>query len=289
MKKQFLRFLSAASAAATMCACTGLHASAEVADRIMGDLDGDCRVTLYDCLAAAELCSNSLLGLTGDETNESNYPADIDMNGKITLSDIMAMNEYYTLSLLGENPLWADLREVSYSDGSEHMDYSVDGTLVPSILPFTLTGMYLEVGCASGKPGEEVTVPVYVAAADNLSGFQYRQSVSAGYTVTNVTAAVADEDDFVYWIPKTHDRDDANCLLWIYSDYDQHTTSMDVSDGVIVANYTYKIPEDAQSGDTCIIKPDTAYSVFNMCTVNGEKLDVNCYQYTAVDGVIFVE
>ena len=37
---------------------------------------------------------------------------------------------------------------------------------------FALRGMYLEIGCASGKPGETVTVPVYVAGVPALAGFQ---------------------------------------------------------------------------------------------------------------------
>lgn len=289
MKKQFLRFLSAASAAATMCACTGLHASAEVADRIMGDLDNDCRVTLYDCVAAAELCTNALLGLTGDAVTEDNYPADIDMDGKITLSDLLAMTEYYTLEMLGIHPLWADLREVSYVENPEMWVYSLDeGERVLKPQYFTLSGLYVEIGCVSGKPGEEVTVPVYAAAAGGLSFFMYCQSVSDGYTVTNGMTPLADEDDMVFWNPRPEDNHGNTCLVWGLM-HEQDATSVDISEGAVIAEFTYKIPDDAQPGDTCIIKPYFENTSFTGEKVENGETTKGDYQYTAVNGVIFVE
>ena len=288
MKKQITSMLSAAAAVITLCASV-LPASAVSirATKRMGDINGDNAVNLSDALTTLSVYAKAAAELETVEAATDNYAADIDMNGTIDLRDAMNILRYYSKVQSDWQPLWADLRETSYVTGWNYNE---------GRSPFTLTGMYLEIGCAAGKPGEEVTVPVYVAGMNQIAGFQYYQFIPEGLEVTAISCPISEIQpgnepswnlDYENWEVVDENEDGTynykvnghgSALVWVT----EGGRNIDVSDGTILANITYKIPEDAKPGDAFPLTADTDTSKFVLD--DGD----NAYQYTLVGGFVGV-
>ena len=179
-------------------------------------------------------------------------------------------------------PLWVHERSISYHDGLDFTVFSVaEDKRVLNTEPFRLKGMYAEVGCAKGAPGETVTIPVYLAGVPDLSGLLLFLNAPEELELTEITSsAVADfilndpeREPEVY--PSYECNPSAGSLLLVLGN------DIQLPDGYVIATYSYRIPEDAQ--------PGTVYPV----RVNPAKSCCGCmdgkYQYTLLDGVIAVE
>ena len=299
MKKLIRRITGAACAAAVLAGGTVLlpvHAAEVQRARIMGDLTGDCKVTMEDAKKALDIAVAGRIGLTDRNANGENNPADIDMNGMIETMDALAILRYFCQSLVGEQPLWSEIRKITYVDGTECAPKIDQETGEYVHLPFEKRGMYLEIGCAEGKPGEEVTVPVYLAGIDSIAGFQYYQMAPACLKLTEITSELG--------VSQRYEQDEngesritildenaeyvgavnlfSGAFVWVAPGCD----NMSLTDGIILANYTYKIPEDAKDGEHYVLSLDTMRTLFGTCDGN---YDFQSYQYTLLDGVIVVK
>ncbi len=290
MKKHLTKMMSAASAILLAASASGvLHVSAANIQRNgyrIGDLDGDKAVTIDDALSALEIYTASVMGHT-EKTSVADKAADIDNNGSIDIDDALSILQYYSGSLLGQTRLWADIRPVTNVDSTKYR--TGDGA------PWTLSDMYLEIGCAAGAPGEEVTVPVYIAGAAKLAGFQYYQYVPESFELTKIESptfnaengkVLFNTDAEVYDIAFSDPANDQDYSLSYRSSamifVGSGGKNVDVSDGAILAYYTYKIPEDAVSGSFYPLSAEVNDGLF--VTENQEA-----YNYTLIDGIILVK
>ena len=297
--KQLIKRITSAVCAATVLSCGAVllpvHADEVQRVRIMGDLNGDCKITMEDAKKTLDIAVAGRIGLVDRNANEENNPADIDMNGMIETMDALAILRYFCQSLVGEQPLWSDVRKMTYVDGTEcRPTLNEAGEYVH--LPFEKRGMYLEIGCAEGKPGEEVTVPVYLAGIDSIAGFQYYQWSSARLKLTKVTSDLGisqifdfDEqgnqritvvDENAEYVGAANLSTGA--FVWVAPGCD----NLSLTEGMVLANYTYKIPEDAKDGEIFVLSLDTMNTLFGTCDGNYE---FHSYQYTLLDGVIAVK
>ena len=290
------RLFSAAIASASFFTlCGALSASAAADVPLMGDLNYNRKVGLDDAQSALKIYVNGLGGVASAEANAENGVADIDMNGSISLSDAGTILSYYTQTMGGKQPLWADLRKVTYADGTDFYSYFetdengapvLDSKGQPVLVkpnadrPFQLTGMYIEIGCASGAPGETVSVPVYTAGLPKLAGFQLSVSHDAALKPVDITTTLPEQFG---WNPDTHNigtnptvNDTRGCLVMAQAN------DLCLSDGCIIGTFSYQIPADAKSGDIFMLSVATDNSKFitKMCA---------SYQYTALSGIVTVE
>lgn len=303
-KKVFAAALSAVCTAALAMTGTGLSASAEAAPgkvRIMGDLDGDLCVSAGDAQATLNLYVDSLIGKASADADMENGTADIDMDGKITAADAQSILNYYCRTLVGGQPLWAEYREQSYvgqEDQNETGKYIEDaeGNLIlnPAYEKqqalFGKSCMYLEVGCASGAPGEQVSVPIYVSGASHLAGFQFYLNNSSAIRIDSIdtdNVYLYDQEDPL-WGTETTEDGERGILVWVNAG----GRNVEVTDGTIIGYYNYIIPEDAESGSFIPLTIDEQNSIFvlstpnQLKTVNGPSM---CYNFTLLNGVIAVK
>ena len=302
MKKQFIKRTISAVCAAMMisggAALLPASAAEQSAVKLMGDLNGDCKVTMEDAKKTLDIAVAGRIGLVDNKVNAENNPADIDMNGTIETMDALAILRYFCQTLVGDQPLWSDIRKLTYHDGTEFSPILVDETVEYEQLPFEKRGMYLEIGCAEGKPGEEVTVPVYLAGIETLNGFQYFQSAPERLTPTNITSDLG-VTTFCYLdengAPKTDHLVDVESGEYVgvantYSGAFVWTAprgeDITLTEGIVLANYTYKIPEDAKEGEVFVISVKPEKTMFGTSVGNSM---FNHYQYTALDGAIVVK
>lgn len=300
--KTFRKFIGTVCAVAAAASCMApFTASAEVTPAganiaRMGDADNNLLVNADD--ANIVLCTY-LDGILNDEdiqTTEENAALDTTLDGVINADDANTVLSYYLKDMMGEKPLWADLREVSYVEQVPLSDS-----------PFALKDFYVEVGCAEGAPGEQVTIPVYIAGADALAGFQYFMqpegleidSIQCKLDNTKVsiidkngsteyfTGDATPDDDYSICLANT----EAGVIVWINSDGCNTT----FKDGTIIAEYTYTIPEDAKSGDIIRLNPMNdpdkycKFACWEQSEFHEEQVDLEAYQYTFLGGVVAVK
>ena len=276
MKKICSKLTAALTAAAAATAmCQAFPASAAENTHIMGDLNGDFMVTAADAQIALNIYSESLVENDDNTVNPENGAADIDMNGEIDAIDAQKILLYYCQTLVGDQPMWAEYRDVSYVD---QLVLRRDENDEPSdTIPYVLTGLYVEIGCAHGLPGQTVDVPVYVAGVEDLACAVFGIGVPEGLEPVNITTNIAedfptaDPDSEIYYI-----RPDAGVLSWI------RTEGIDISNGYTIGHFSYTIPEDAQSGEVYQLKMMSDKSTFN-------NQSVKSYQYTLLNGVVVVD
>ena len=308
MKKTYSRIAAALTAsAAALGLCRAFPASAADSIRLMGDLDGDLKVTAADAQITLTLYTQSVSGKIDNTANHENGNADIDMNNEIDVTDAQNILNYYCQTLAGKQPLWADFREVSYHDGQDYTVISAaTGERIANDNPFELKGMYLEIGCAEGAPGETVTVPVYLAGADDLISFVMFIDPPAGLEPVSITSKV--DEDFELWHPSPEmlkDSEEDYSPYYAYlpkgSIVFANTDNIHPQDGYVIAYYSYKIPEDAQPGTVypvCLNAAKTAFTAYHPEKAEpvqiGEdewKFDSSSetYQYTLLNGVVAVK
>lgn len=268
MKKQLISALCAA--AVSCCALASVPANAADFQR-MGDLTQDLCVDAKDAISVLQISNLQMIEAEEAGVSAENCTGDIDMNGSIEPRDANAILQYFNRTLIGLQPLWADIRETSYVDGIS--EANPDN-------PFTLTGLYIEIGCAAGAPGEEVTVPVYVAGCQGLAGFQYFQSTPDALTMTGVKAytnGLGEQPSESVTNPEN------GAIVW--TTFDGH--DIQIADGYLLAEYTYRIPADAEPGTNYTVTADIENNLFvtQDCVYNSLN---GRYQYTLLDGVIHV-
>lgn len=268
MKKQLISALCAA--AVSCCALASVPANAADFQR-MGDLTQDLCVDAKDAIAVLRISNLQMIEAEEPGITAENCTGDIDMNGAIEPRDANAILQYFNRTLLGLQPLWADIRETSYIDGTSALNPDN---------PFQLTGLYIEIGCAAGAPGEEVTVPVYVAGCKGLAGFQYYQSTPDALTMTGVKAYT----DALGEVPSDSVTNPENGAI-VWTSYDGR--DIEIADGYLLAEYTYRIPADAEPGTNFTVTADTEHNLFvtEDCVYDSSA---GRYQYTLLDGVIHV-
>jgi len=305
MKKKIAAILMSAVCGTTAAISAGSPcgaAEAAPAVRLMGDINGDMNVSVEDAQLTLRLYTDSLANKASAKADMVNGAADTDMDGSINIADAQNILSYYCRTLAGDQPLWAEYREVSYIDGNDHYNkdrYIVDdetGELIenPHFVyedtVFGKTGMYLEVGCAQGAPGETVEVPVYVAGVPILAGFQFYLNQCGDAVLNDIQTDLEEmfpESDFL----KNTDPK-AGALVWLT----QKGDNISIADGTVIGTFSYTIPEDAVSGSfypLVIDKVDTMF-VSNGSEIEGVKIfgkttSLAAYQYTLLDGVIAVK
>ncbi len=296
MKHTFKR-ISAIGAAAMMLqfgSMLGTTASAAETVRLMGDLNADLAVTADDAQVTLGIYVDALAGNISPVVTEENEAADINMNGVIELEDAANILSYYCQTLVGDQPLWADFRNVSYADGTDFYSREArddngeiirdaDGNPIKVTPrennPFKLTGMYIEVGCAEGEAGETVSVPVYVAGLPKLAGFQIKVDHTLPLDLLKITSDLASQEG---WnggeVIENTDFDDHSGVFTAAQAGD-----IELKNGYILGNLVYQIPKDAKSGTTYTVSVDSSYTMF----VRAEALEA--YQYTMLSGVVRVK
>ncbi|MBQ6042026.1 MAG: hypothetical protein IJL32_14795 [Oscillospiraceae bacterium] len=295
MKNTKLRIASAICASAALfnlCAAAPASAAGSAAEKTiarLGDMDGDLSVGTKDARAALVAYVEGFVGVTDGKVTADNWTGDIDGNGKIDLRDASSILKYYTYTFTGHQPLWADFRKATYVEGKnvpapsepiiEYNEFgpvtigSENGETV--FMPYTLTGMYLEVGCAEGAAGETVTVPVYISGANEMAGLQ--MSLINDEALTPLSAAMPlpgfKENDYVF---NAIEEEETTIVVFAKPE------NIPVTDGAVIAEVTYKIPEDAVSGTHYSINVDTEFSKF-------VTMDGDAFQYTLLNGIVTVK
>jgi hypothetical protein len=293
MKKLFARITVALCAAAMLSGAAVLlpvNAAEVQQTRIMGDLNGDKKVTMADAKKVLDITVMSKIGLTDSKATPENDAADINMNGEIELMDAISIMRYFCQTLVGEQPLWSDIRKVSYHDGTDYDPSFTEREDNYVGLPFAKRGMYLEIGCAQGKPGETVTVPVYLAGVKGMAGFAYFQNTPERLQLVDIRSDLGMEKVDGVFVHKQFRAAtglnnygcagnlECGALVWTTPD----GLDLEVTDGVVLAMYDYKIPEDAVPGETFVITVNSTQTA--LCDT--ELFD---YQYTLLDGIVAVK
>lgn len=294
MKNTKLRIASAICASAALfnlfaAAPASAAGTAEKAIARLGDMDGDLIVGAKDARAALVAYVEGFVGVNDGKVNAGNWTGDIDGSGKIDLRDASNILKYYTYTFTGHQPLWADFRKTSYVAGKTVpvptetiVDYNEFGPVTVStgeegtqFLPYSLTGMYLEVGCAEGAAGETVTVPVYISGAKAMAGLQ--MSLINDEALTPVTATMPlpgfKEEDYIFNVIEEEET-----AIVVFA----KPENVPMADGAVIAEVTYKIPDDAVSGTHYTVNVDTEYSKF-------VTKDLDTFQYTLLNGIITVK
>ncbi len=272
-KKTFAAILCAACMSAAAMTGTGMPASAAASvqqTRIMGDLNGDLAVDAVDAQRTLHLYVDGLAGKADLNADMENGYVDIDMDGQISASDAQSILSYYCRTLSGKQPLWAEYRDVSYVTEASDADGNQG-------VPFSKTGMYVEIGCAQGAPGETVSVPVYIAGAPMLAGFQFYLNHAGGAELTGISIEGSDIYGSVDEVLANADPE-CGALIWVNA----RGANKSIRNGAILGTYSYQIPEDAKPGDHYSLTIERN-SMFVTNEVNG------AYQYTLLDGVIMVQ
>jgi len=318
MKKRFLsRAVSALCASAMlMSGVSVMPASAEVAEvtapRIMGDVTGDCRVTIEDAKRTLDAFVAGQIGLREETLTEDIAPADINMNGTLELLDALAIMRYFCRTLVGDQPLWSEIRKLTYHDGTEYdpgyFNREPDENEGEAVhAPFELRGMYLEIGCAEGKPGEVVEIPVYLAGIKQFTCFGYSQFAPNPAKLVGVSSPICGAEATVTYNEQTGKCENPvmsgfsedGTKMWSVAASDTHIgfgfnslndQTLDPKDGTVLATFKYEIPKDAKEGDHYVITLDTKTTTFHL-GVEGEndQYQLPQYQYTLLDGVIVVK
>lgn len=230
----------------------------------MGDLNADGKVDLRDARGALAAYVDDFIGIQDSTVNAGNFTGDINMNGKIDLSDASNILRYYTYTMVGEQPLWADLRKVNSVKGGLAPDYTgtpaarpdnssfvIDSVSGAVYRPFALSGLYVEIGCAEGRPGETVEIPIYISCADGLAGFML--DINAGDLKVNSFSSPLDPA-LTAFNPAMCDKDyTCSCLVWSSEDGLDRTFET----GSLAGTISYCIPEDAAPGTVYPIQMDS--------------------------------
>ena len=301
--KRYTRIIGAVcAAAAAFSSITPFSASASsfqqsaLSVERMGDVNHDMIVTADDSTEVLSLYLDGVMNNTIVETTAENAASDVTLDGQIDADDSNAILSYYLRDMIGETPLWADYREISYVDtAAEHTS------------PFALKDFYVEVGCAEGAPGEQVTVPIYIAGATALSNFQYLmqpeglEPVSVQCKLDNTLVQVVEKDksqEYRYFtgdeMPDNYSICATNAASGVIAWCNGTGDNTSFKDGTIIAEYTYKIPENAKSGGIIQLNPmnePDKYCKFSCWdpSESDDQSQLEGYQYTFLGGVVAVK
>lgn len=218
----------------------------------------------------------------------------------------------YCQTMSDGQPLWAAYRSLTYHDGLEYCFRNVENgeyVYTPNTTPFGRTGMFIEIGCAQGAPGDTVTVPVYISGVPDLLGLSIFIDPPEGLEPVSITSNL--DLDFELPFAAEHETSPYASYLpkgsFVFTDI----AAIHPSDGYAFVYYSYKIPEDAQPGTVYPVRINPAktefrgdyeeepvYDLNHDGEIDDEEyeaqllgLDTNDsnYQYTQYNGVIVVE
>ena len=307
MKKRLRIYSTICACAAALSTCSMFSAPAAAASestvRIMGDLNNDMIVDVADAQQTLQRYVRSMSHLADDDVNTQTEVADINMDGIISLEDAANILSYYCQTLVGGRPLWADYRTVSYEGGANYSPIpeidpetgepvlDADGNPVMRNRTFALRGLYIEVGCASGKAGETVTVPVYVAGLPQLAGFQLSVFHELPLTLLDITSKINEQEGWnSNHKPESNPHADDNQGIIVAA----QACNISLEDGFVISEFTYQIPEDAQPGTHYSITVDQSWTKFvssDCCLFTNENPNVEAgsYQYTTLSGTVTVK
>ena len=273
--------------------------------QIMGDTNGDECVSVDDAQSVLLRYVQSVADDTAIPSEEL-PSADTNFDGVIDIIDASNILRYYCRTLVGDVPLWSEFRSMSEVTGKEvpvyeTVDYVTEegeeytatiqtGT---KFLSYGKTGMFLEIGAVSAKPGECVSVPVYISGVPLLAGFQL--------FVTNPDLVVKE----VRPLPNAEQYGGSfmnNSLLPSWGDgYGGAVwvapASRDVvfQNGSVITELVYQIPEDATPGTVYplnILRSETKFVSSGReipREVIYEDPNANSYRFTVLNGCIKVE
>lgn len=287
--KQLKSLRIAAVCCAALCAAVSGGTGAMAADtvktqtvHITGDLNNNLKAEADDATDALTLFAYSCAGLESNETTDRYRNADVDQDGIISAYDASVILTYYVQKVSGHDPLWADVRDpLSVTDtAAERIDER--------------RPVYLEIGSVTGRAGEEVTVPVYIAGADKLCGFQLYQLIPDGMGISDIHSLIGNQAEWnpqaeIYDLvvpdnetqePELVSRATCGALVWV----NDGGENLDISDGQKIAEFTYKIPENAASGQNYVLTCDEEMTKF----VCGAGNSIESYACTMISGVITV-
>ena len=292
--------LCASAAAVSMCGM--LPASAADNAVIMGDLNRDMVVDAADAQGTLQLYVKSMSHLIDDAVTDETESADINMDGIISLEDAAGILSYYCQTLVGGQPLWADFRKVSYEDGTGFVNLQIadpktgectedengEPLRVKNDRKFALRGLYIEAGCASGKAGETVTVPIYVAGLPKLAGFQLTVSYDERLTPVDITTDITslpDWDPVDAYAANPFAENNRGILVAAQAD------DISLANGFVIGEFSYQIPADAQPGTHYSITIDPTWTMFvsTDCCFSNSETEAGAYQYTSLSGVVTVK
>lgn len=277
--------------------------------RSMGDADGNGKVSVED---AQTVLINYVTALSKRETisAETDPASDTNFDGIIDVVDASNILQYYCNTLAGNKPLWSDYRKVSSVTGQrgwkydyEIVDYVIEDGITLPVVKEKLTevfreygkkGSFIEVGVASGKPGDYVSVPIYVSGMPLLAGFQLFIHEAGDAELTDIRCNI---NDIINSSIPSHDaivNPDPNCGAMVWAE----AQNAEIPDGSILGEYIYKIPEDAKPGSVYSLSLDRTESKFitagwELSPEEYEAAMYDCnltaYQYVVLDGAIAVE
>ncbi len=267
MRKLWKRTLGTLTAAALGCGMAApVSAQVTFTQIRLGDVNGDSLVDAADAVCTLKHYTRTVMGIDSNEVTDETISEDVTMDGVIDADDASAILSFYVKTLCGKKPLWADYRETTYVDKLVY-----GGEL-------NLKDLYLEIGCAEGKPGDDVTVPIYLAGEKPLCGFQFFQPAPEGLDLVDIKVNPLDSEDPVVVNP----ADNVGCAIWITHDV-KHNVMM--HDGYVIMEYTFHIPEDTESGTIFELKGSSDPKMYNkFCDKN-----LGAYQYTFVTGIVAVK
>lgn len=323
--KTFRKIMLAVCAASAAASCMTPFASSAADVRTasttvtrMGDVNADLHVNADDANEVLGIYLDGMMDRTVITTNKDNVPADVNMDGQIDADDSGMILSYYLKDMMGDKPLWADLREsatITAFPGDIHSSGDAD---VDSLLGITAAGkdFYVEVGCAEGKPGDEVTVPVYIAGAHQLTAFQYFMSAPESLEISNIECKISntlvstwDGDQTTYSgvdceVPDCFMTDNPermsydghpNAVINLASDVggfvwmNANAEPTSFEDGTIIGEYTFKIPESAKSGDNILLNPTHSDNTYCLFVSTDDEEAISRYDYTFLGGVVAVK
>ncbi len=309
MKTTKLKALCAACAsvlALSIAPAFSASAAGEFTYRSMGDIDGNGEVSVDDAQSVLLAYVKSVADCEALPAS-SNPPADTNLDGVIDILDATNILKYYCHTLVGDKPMWSEYRAVSEKTGTQSpvyktVDYELpDGSVLSVNVPteetvFTTygkTGMFIEVGVASGKAGDFVTVPVYVSGCPDIAGFQFFMNQSGDAQLKGIQSNI-DEilGDPIPSAPVWNPDPEYGALVWCSA----RGENLSMANGTVIGEYIYQIPEDAKAGDVFTLTIDKENTLF---VTSGDEMgngnlictDANAcsYQFTLLDGAIVVE
>lgn len=307
MKKQakFLSSILAVATAFSTCSAA-FSASAATGTFLTGDLNLDTVVDTIDAQIALSIYTDAISGLKSNAVTKENEQGDINLDGSITIEDAESILRYYCQTLVGGKPLWADFRTVSKENGNNFNPISVsdpDETSKDIIPEFGLDGMFIEVGCVSGKPGETVTVPVYISGVPKLIAYQLKVKHDLPLILTDITTDIDKNEECSQKYETAFANPNAGTNYGISTWANDKNVTL--QDGYVVAKFSYVIPENAVEGTHYSVSVDSSYTEFIM---EGSETDTkiedylpkdngdgtytftypNSYKYTSLSGVVTV-
>ena len=228
--KRMKAFCAACASVLALSIAPAFSASAagDFTYRSMGDIDGNGEVSVDDAQSVLLAYVKSVADCEALPAS-TNPPADTNLDGVIDILDASNILRYYCRTLVGDKPMWSEYRAVSERTGQDlpvmkAVDYLLpDGTTISVDVPtgkyafstFGKTGLFIEVGVATGKAGDYVTVPVYVSGCPDIAGFQFFMNQSGDAQLKGIQSNI-DEilGDPLPSAPVWNPDPDYGALIW---------------------------------------------------------------------------